>query len=361
MGTDADTRANLLADILAHPRDDTPRAVFADWLSERDDPRGELIILQLVLAKPVVGARAYIYRLHGEERSAQQGALEARVQTLVKKHQAAWLAPMRPYVRTWQWRRGFADGFEADAAKFLEGIAVTAAHTPIAHLKLTGMKPGTLAKLCARPELVHLESLDLHEQRLGPHDAAALGAAPFEALRSLDLWGNPLGDEGLAAILGSPHLAHLERLELYKCGLTRASLATLARAPCLSTLRTLDLSNLEGADDDLGTVFARATNLRELRLGSAVLTDTMLESLAANAAFGALEHLTLPSCARSQRVDRSLRDLHTERGARAILASPHLRSLKCIVGLFANGSNEPLGDGSALAAEFRVRFGDDVI
>src|SRR5262249_38667449 len=33
----------FLADILAHPDDDTPRLVYADWLMERDDPRGNPI------------------------------------------------------------------------------------------------------------------------------------------------------------------------------------------------------------------------------------------------------------------------------------------------------------------------------
>lgn len=40
----------MLAAIVAHPDDDTPRAVFADWLTERRDPRGEFIALQLARA-----------------------------------------------------------------------------------------------------------------------------------------------------------------------------------------------------------------------------------------------------------------------------------------------------------------------
>jgi uncharacterized protein (TIGR02996 family) len=33
--------AELLAAVLASPDDDAPRLVYADWLHERDDPRGE--------------------------------------------------------------------------------------------------------------------------------------------------------------------------------------------------------------------------------------------------------------------------------------------------------------------------------
>ncbi|HEY0251736.1 MAG TPA: TIGR02996 domain-containing protein, partial [Kofleriaceae bacterium] len=38
---------DLLAAIRADPDDDAPRAIYADLLAERGDPRGELIHLQL--------------------------------------------------------------------------------------------------------------------------------------------------------------------------------------------------------------------------------------------------------------------------------------------------------------------------
>src|SRR5262249_20747125 len=46
-GADAATEAGLLAAVYAAPADDAPRAIYADWLQERGDPRGELIALQL--------------------------------------------------------------------------------------------------------------------------------------------------------------------------------------------------------------------------------------------------------------------------------------------------------------------------
>lgn len=359
---DAAMRERLLADVLANPRDDGPRTVLADWLGERDDPRGELIVLQLALARPAVGARAYVYRHRGEQRTEQEEEIEARVKRLLKAHQVAWLAPFRPSIRTWQWRRGFADWFEADAAKFLQGLPVMAKHTPIAHAKLTGMKADTLARLCAREELRQLESLDLHEQRIGPKDAPALGSAQFVTLRDLDLWGNPLGDAGLAAIVASEHLAGLEQLHLYKCGLTKASLVALSRAPCLPSLRMLDLDQLEGCDAEVGALLARATELRVLKLGSAVLTDEILEAIAATPAFAKLESLSVPSVSwQMSRANPDLRDLHTERGARALLESPHLRSLRRLVGVFAYKATGPLGEASALADAFRARFGADVV
>jgi uncharacterized protein (TIGR02996 family) len=43
----------FLDDIVAHPHDPTPWLVFADWLEERDDPRGELVrLLRLCWDEP---------------------------------------------------------------------------------------------------------------------------------------------------------------------------------------------------------------------------------------------------------------------------------------------------------------------
>src|SRR4051812_5415567 len=42
-------REGLLAAIAAHPEDDTPRLILADWLDDHDDPLGEFIRLQMAL------------------------------------------------------------------------------------------------------------------------------------------------------------------------------------------------------------------------------------------------------------------------------------------------------------------------
>lgn len=48
-----DLETAFLDDIVAHPDDPTPWLVFADWLTERDDPRGELVrLLRLCWDEP---------------------------------------------------------------------------------------------------------------------------------------------------------------------------------------------------------------------------------------------------------------------------------------------------------------------
>jgi uncharacterized protein (TIGR02996 family) len=48
---DADPAAGFLAAVLADPADDVPRMAYADWLTERGDPRGEFVAVQLELAR----------------------------------------------------------------------------------------------------------------------------------------------------------------------------------------------------------------------------------------------------------------------------------------------------------------------
>lgn len=77
----------LLAAILASPAEDTLRAVYADWLSERGDPRGELINLQL----------------------HRKGKPSARERELVSLHGKQWLGPLAAAVlkEGQRWERGF--------------------------------------------------------------------------------------------------------------------------------------------------------------------------------------------------------------------------------------------------------------
>ena len=50
-----DEEAGFIAAMLAEPDDRTVLLVYADWLDERDDPRGEY--LRIVLGGPIVGDR----------------------------------------------------------------------------------------------------------------------------------------------------------------------------------------------------------------------------------------------------------------------------------------------------------------
>ncbi len=91
----------LLAAVYAKPADDGPRQVYADFLIERGDPRGEFISLQLGGADP------------------------KRQKQLLKEHGKKWLGDIAPVVGAdFEFRRGFLSRalakfrHEADARKF---------------------------------------------------------------------------------------------------------------------------------------------------------------------------------------------------------------------------------------------------
>jgi uncharacterized protein (TIGR02996 family) len=67
----------LLAAIYAEPELDAHRAVYADWLCDRGDPRGEFIHLQLAAS-----------------RGANSAEATARMHALQRAHVKAWLGPL---------------------------------------------------------------------------------------------------------------------------------------------------------------------------------------------------------------------------------------------------------------------------
>jgi uncharacterized protein (TIGR02996 family) len=91
----AKTADDFLREIWAAPNDDGPREVFADWLQERGDPRGEFITLQLTRLRTnakwrgVAAASGMVLR----QLDPQEAEAFAREKALLTKHRRAWSAP----------------------------------------------------------------------------------------------------------------------------------------------------------------------------------------------------------------------------------------------------------------------------
>ena len=90
----------LIDDILAAPDDDGPRQVYADSLTERGDPRGEFITLQLKLAH----ADANDLRVPARAR------IEERLAKLLEEHRHEWTADFAEFTAAqFELRRGFVE------------------------------------------------------------------------------------------------------------------------------------------------------------------------------------------------------------------------------------------------------------
>src|SRR5262245_60794313 len=80
--------------LLDDPSDPTTAMVFADWLEERGDPRGELLRIQTELAAWVPDF-------------ARREKLEAREKKLLDRFAVRWLGPLREVCSSWRFRHCF--------------------------------------------------------------------------------------------------------------------------------------------------------------------------------------------------------------------------------------------------------------
>jgi uncharacterized protein (TIGR02996 family) len=307
------TEAAFLQDIIEHP-DDAPRLVFADWLDERGGPddadRAEFIRLQCELARLA-------------EEGPGRPAREAREQELLTAHGKRWLGPLGKWVSAPVWRRGFPEEVAVGVRKFLDHGEEIFRLAPLRAVKL----------------------LRLNQTSNGPADVAACPL--LEKLRGLDLQGSLLGDEGLAALLGSPYLGHVEELRLSQCLAGDRALANLARGP-FKRLRRLDLShNALGAR--LEVLFGEPLpfRLEHLDLADTGLNAATTASLASWPGLASVRELILNN--------NAIRVA----GAQALARSPHLASLTtldlayCHIGVGGAGA---LAASAALANIVALRL-----
>ncbi len=281
----AERRQQLLDAVIAAPGDDDPRLVYADWLMEQNDPRGELISVQIALAKSGLDPR-------------RRKLWRARSAELLAAHQQTWSKPAIDVTRLWSFRRGFIDEVSAEAPTFVRD---------------------------AGKELMLVEPVrTLRLNQLNADRARALAAAPWLArIRQLELTGE-IGDDGLAAILNGGHTRELRILNLHGCGLgPRAGtvlarwsgklerlalngnaigddgLRALADAACLSECVALYLTGTEISDEGVTALAAspNLTNLKTLSLNfNEGITDEALTALRDSATLKRLKKVETNAC-----------------------------------------------------------------
>lgn len=295
---------SFLADIKEHPFDDGLRLILADWLEDYGGPldraRADLIRAQIDFA-----------RLPAEDPRRNEAGRRAR--QLQLKHARDWLGPLARWPTAHAAQRGLwslslaVSSLHSQALRSLaptetwawvEEVYVTGAEdedvTRLRHSPLfpgivsLGFKAGQLgpaglqalagfgwAAGLSRLDLSHqpitgrglsalrgglprLRQLDLAGTHLSANAGAALGALPCPELRELTLWGNALGDTGVAGLLSGEVAYRLRLLDLRGNGIGDEGVAELAGSECLAELRELNL-----ADNRIGSAGARALSRAE--------------------------------------------------------------------------------------------------
>lgn len=268
--------ARLLAAVLAAPGDDAARLVYADWLLEQGDPRGELIQLECALA-----ARP------GDE------ALAARAEQVRVRCAAAFdkLVDDAPYVT----RRGFIDEVTLTVAAYGKRGAALLAAQPIDRLGIAVANQKQFVKLASLPIPRHLAvtiigdpktttTLYVGLNEVAPTfvDRARVGFSRVTA--TTKQWGT---------LLGSPACAKLRELALDRCALTADIVPVLAACE-LDTLR-LEGRYFEGSVGKQHLAALRRIGARVRRLGGLGWVDrdrfrAQFEALLADSAFIELDY-----------------------------------------------------------------------
>lgn len=276
-----DPSAPLVRAVLAAPDDDAPRRALAAHWRRAGEPRGELIELELRLTERL----SRHLRLN----------LLARRRELLEAHAA----------RFWPWklaahrhRKGFLSAISIEAGQLATAAKVFAAE-PVTELTVTELDEDSAAELAKAPwlsrvahlivrgplgddglaalvkskHLAGLTALNLSSNELSGEGLAALGKQ-LPALRRLVLTNNPIGDEGLAALAQWKHLAGLRTLYTTACELSEEGLGSLLAAGQLGALEKWTLSGNELGDSGAKLLASHAAQLA--RLSFLELKDTSL-------------------------------------------------------------------------------------
>ena len=307
--------AALLAAIIAHPAEDTPRLAYADWLDENGDPdRARFIRLQYEIEKlPPIGLKA--------------SKAKKEADALLLEHWTEWTGAVRGLGYGLGFRRGFVESVQIDAEYFLTNGERLFAAAPVREVRIRSLGDhtpelaaspllarveklafsndimdqlsghGRLQALLASPHLAGVRRLDLSMQRLRDADAALIAECPnLTSLVHLDLSGNSVFVAGMRALAKSDRLPALTSLTINanrQVGMTAAE--ALVDSPLAGQLRHLSLANHEVWNEPVKLIAAspRFRGLRTLDLSDNGITNAGAVALAESPYLTELERLTL--------------------------------------------------------------------
>ncbi|MEW5739868.1 MAG: TIGR02996 domain-containing protein [Myxococcota bacterium] len=329
------SRESLLEEVLAHPADEAPRLVYADWLSDRGDPRGELISVQCELERTNDPARFL--------------ELEARQVALLSAHGATWVGPLAQEALQVQFRRGFVEQVTVLDAGALEGVGELLSREPVRSLTFASTRGLDVPRLAAAPWLERLDALGL---RAAHRDAgltadevgALLESRHLRKLSSLALRGHRLADVGALVLAANVPwaLPALTAFILEHDEVSEVGAQGLASTKWLGALETLSL-----ADNHLGEGGAEAIAFAR-RPGQLVSLDLSGNAVGTG---GALAIAQAPRLATLEAL-RLARNRIGAKGVEALLESPFLTGLE-VLALDGN----PMGQALRRRVEAHVTAG----
>jgi len=269
----SDDARQLLDAVIAAPDDETPRLVYADWLSEHGDPRGAFVRGQCGLAR--LG-----------EAHPGWSALHAHTERLRRLDEARWVEPLAscfPSREVWEtttreFRRGFVEHLEAPYQAIDWRILTSLVRvTPLRSVawRPSGEAPERVAEALEAaaeagvreavvlysggtlredafeevdPDIAHtFTAFGLRSATVSPLTTARLATLLGPRLRSLTLGHTIIGDAGLQPLAASGRLAQVEHLDLRKNQLGPDGVRALVSKPSAKPLELHLRDNPEAA------------------------------------------------------------------------------------------------------------------
>lgn len=227
------TEAGFIQALREDPQDDDTRLIFADWLEEQGDPRGEFFRVQQELA-------------NGVPDLDRRRRLHARSRELLDAHGSQWLGPLRSLCESIFWRKGQP--------------YVTLSARSLIRSSVLKQAPALFERsLVAEVRVIHLAQSMMDNFVESPI---------FQYLPHLVLNGLNLGDGGFYRLLRNPHFRGFRALSLVGNRLTDGSVTRLLASPAGENLVLLDLRNNQLHDPSMWalTTWEGQDRLRDLAL-----------------------------------------------------------------------------------------------
>jgi uncharacterized protein (TIGR02996 family) len=315
------TEAELLAAVLAHPDEDTPRLVYADWLDENAaelpgrDPQE--------VRDRAAFIRAQIDRANNPD-AVPSPDEEADHDRLHKLALSSWVPRLPRWAKSPQFARGFVEQIACSPNDFIRRADELFAVAPIRRVQFNaGCRQIDVLAQC--PHLRRIRAFDFGRFRLSTADVLTLLESPHfgggvsVGLRSLEL-GCHESDYRLeeAAALAAAPLGEVHTLNLRYRWARGEALGLLAAAPWIRTVQALHLTGNNRIGSELMAALASAPldSVRDLHLPVNYLEDESAAILASAPWLRGVRRLNLSN--------NWIRD----DGAVALANSPHLTSLE---------------------------------
>jgi uncharacterized protein (TIGR02996 family) len=211
--------------------DDPGWDVYADYLLERGDPRGELIRLQRRAA------------------NNEDPALARTIAELFAAHVESWKPAAHGLDIEHGWRHGFVSSLRVKglaSAEHMVALARVLADPQARMVTALSLRFGLTATPALAEQLDAVDLSGLLELRasycsIGDAVVGALVRQPTLSLHTLDLRRSGLGDDALVRLVGGATLRGLRRLYLRGNAITGKGIEALAAAAALDSLELLDL------------------------------------------------------------------------------------------------------------------------